>query len=432
MESRTDIHSAGTAGTADSDGDVRRPLLIPPPPPPPPVGGEDPPASGGAEPPLTGAEPGTSVVAGAETATPAVDGADPGRAPAAEPTVPLAGEPTAPIYVAPPGGYAEPPATATAAAAGPAGAAEAPAAGPPTGARRPPRDTAMSVLTAMRPRQWVKNVLVFAAPGAAGVLFHGRPLWHAVVAFVLFSAVASGVYLLNDALDVEADRRHPVKRRRPVAAGLVPVRLALGAGAGLMAVGIGLGLLLRPQLGLVLGIYVALQVAYSSYLKHQPIYDLTCVAGGFVLRAIAGAVAIPVAVSEWFLIVTTFGSLLMVTGKRLAEHAELGEDRGDHRATLDAYSISFLRVVVAMSATGAIVGYSLWAFGLEAAAVSVHHHDGIFFQLSIVPVMLALLHFTLLIERGAGARPDELVLGDRQLQLLGVIWVALFALGVYG
>lgn len=282
----------------------------------------------------------------------------------------------------------------------------------------------------MRPKQWTKNVLVFAAPGAAGVLFHPRPLWHALVAFALFCAVASGTYLLNDAMDAPADRQHPVKRYRPIAAGLIGVRTAYVLAGALLAGGTALGGLLRPQLALVLGIYAVLQVAYSSYLKHLPIYDLTCVAGGFLLRAIAGAVAIPVAVSEWFLIVTTFGSLLMVTGKRLAEHAELGEGRGGHRATLDAYTISFLRIVVAVSATGAVVGYALWAFGLEA--VAIHHHDGIFFQLSIVPVLLALLHFTLLIEQGHGARPEELVLGDRQLQLLGAIWLVLFAIGVYG
>ncbi len=282
----------------------------------------------------------------------------------------------------------------------------------------------------MRPKQWTKNVLVFAAPGAAGVLFHAGPFLRSIATFVLFCAVSSGTYMLNDALDAPADRQHPVKRHRPVAAGLIRVRTALVLAAVLMGGGIALGAVLRPQLGLVLGIYVVLQVAYSAYLKHLPIYDLTCVAGGFLLRAIAGAVSIPVAVSEWFLIVTTFGSLLRVTGKRLAEHAELGEGRGGHRATLDAYTISFLRIVVAISATGAVVGYSLWAFGLEA--VLIHHHDGIFFQLSIIPVLLALLHFTLLIEQGHGARPEELVLGDRQLQLLGVISIILFALGVYG
>ena len=304
----------------------------------------------------------------------------------------------------------------------------APSPGRAAGARPRP-GLAAGLLRTMRPKQWTKNVLVFAAPGAAGVLTHGHALVRTLAAFGLFCAVASGTYFLNDGLDAPADRRHPVKRNRPVAAGIVPVPLALALAAVLMAGGVALGTLLRPQLGLVLGIYVVLQVAYSSYLKHQAIYDLTCVAGGFLLRAIAGAVAVPVAVSEWFLIVTTFGSLLMVTGKRLAEHAELGEERGGHRATLDAYSTTFLRIVVALAATGAVVGYSLWAFSLQTAAL--HHRDGIYYQLSIIPVLLALLHFTFLIDNGHGARPEELVLGDRQLQILGVVWAVLFALGVY-
>ena len=289
---------------------------------------------------------------------------------------------------------------------------------------------AAGVVRTMRVKQWTKNVLVFAAPGAAGVLTEGSPLLHALAAFGLFCAVSAGTYFLNDGLDAPADRQHPLKRNRPVAAGVISVPVALAVAVVLMAGGVAAGTLLRPRLGLVLGIYVALQVAYSSYLKHMPIYDLTCVAGGFLLRAIAGAVAVPVAVSEWFLIVTTFGSLLMVTGKRLAEHAELGEGRGVHRATLDAYSTTYLRIVVALSATGAVVGYSLWAFGLRAAAI--HHQDGIFFQLSIIPVLLALLHYTFLIDSGKGARPEELVLHDRQLQLLGVVWAVLFAIGVYG
>jgi decaprenyl-phosphate phosphoribosyltransferase len=196
-----------------------------------------------------------------------------------------------------------------------------------------------------------------------------------------------------------------------------------------MAVGVALGGVLRPQLAIVLAVYVALQLSYSLYLKHEPVFDLAAVAAGFVLRAIAGAVAVPVRVSEWFLLVATFGSLLMVTGKRLAEHAELGEDRGSHRVTLDSYSTTFLWGVVAISATGAILGYCLWAFDLETAAL--HHHDPIWFQLSIVPVLLALLYFTYLIDRGHGARPEELAFRNRPLQILGLTWVVLFIAGVY-
>jgi decaprenyl-phosphate phosphoribosyltransferase len=280
-----------------------------------------------------------------------------------------------------------------------------------------------------RIRQWPKNVLVFAAPGAAGVLTHGTALLRTLVAFAAFCLVSSGTYFMNDAVDAEADRNHPTKRFRPVAAGIISRSQAVVVGSVLMAVGIGGGAALAWRLGLVLAIYVALQFSYSFYLKHQPIFDLVTVAAGFVLRAIAGAVAVPVPVSEWFLIVATFGSLLMVTGKRLAEHAELGHDGGAHRATLDTYSPGFLRTVLAISAGGAIVGYCLWAFSLQTALT--HHRDPIWYQLSIVPVLIALLRYTFLVEGGRGAKPEELVFADRPLQVLGVIWTVLFALGVY-
>ena len=294
-----------------------------------------------------------------------------------------------------------------------------------------PRQSALTgLIVTARPKQWAKNVLVFAAPGAAGVLNHGTSLLRALAAFAVFCLASSGVYFLNDALDARADREHPTKRFRPVAAGVIGRNTALGAAVVLMAVAIGGGAALRWRLGLVLGIYVLVQLAYSLYLKHQPIFDLVSVAAGFVLRAIAGAVAIPVPVSQWFLIVATFGSLLMVTGKRVAEHAELGDERGAHRATLDAYSPAFLRTVLAIAAGGAIIGYALWAFSLQTATVH-HHNDAIWYQLSTVPVFIALLRYTFLVEAGHGAKPEDLVLSDRALQLLGLIWAILFALAIY-
>jgi decaprenyl-phosphate phosphoribosyltransferase len=287
----------------------------------------------------------------------------------------------------------------------------------------------LDLLRTARVRQWPKNLLVFAAPGAAGVLTQGGPLLRTLASFALFCAVASGTYFVNDSVDARADREHPVKRRRPVAAGTLSRKTALMTGSLLMAVGIGLGAALEWRLGLVLAIYVAIQFSYSFSLKHQPILDLAAVAAGFVLRAIAGAVAVPVPVSEWFLIVATFGSLLMVTGKRLAEHAELGPNRGSHRPALDQYSATFLRTVLAITAGGAIIGYCLWAFSLQTALS--HHRDPIWYQLSIVPMMIALLRYTFLVESGKGGKPEELVFTDHTMQVLGAVWVVLFAMGVY-
>jgi decaprenyl-phosphate phosphoribosyltransferase len=280
-----------------------------------------------------------------------------------------------------------------------------------------------------RIKQWPKNVLVFAAPGAAGVLTHWVPLLHSLGAFAVFCAVSSGTYFINDAADADSDRLHPGKRYRPVAAGVVSKPLAVGVGAALMVLGVAAGAAIAWRLGVVLAIYIAVQLGYTFYLKHQPIFDLAAIAGGFVLRAIAGGVAVPVPVSEWFLIVATFGSLLMVTGKRVAEHAELGAERGAHRATLDVYSSSFLRTVLAISAGGAILGYCLWAFSLQTALA--HHRDPIWYQLSIVPMIIALLRYTFLVEAGRGAKPEELVFADHPLQVLGAVWAVLFALGVY-
>lgn len=299
----------------------------------------------------------------------------------------------------------------------------------PTAPAGRPTSLLVGVFRTARIPQWPKNVLVFAAPGAAGVLTHATPFLHSLAAFGAFCVVSSGTYFLNDSVDAEADRAHPVKQHRPVAAGIVPVPLALSIGLVLMAIGVAGGVVVAWRLGLVLAIYVAVQFGYSFYFKHLPIFDISLVASGFVLRAIAGAVAIPVPISEWFLIVATFGSLLMVTGKRLAEQAEFSEGGGAHRATLELYESSFLRTVLAISAGGAIIGYCLWAFSLQTALA--HHHDPIWYQLSIVPVIVALLRYTFLVEHGKGARPEELILSDRSLQALGLAWAILFALGVY-
>jgi len=284
-----------------------------------------------------------------------------------------------------------------------------------------------------RPRQWIKNLLVFVAPGAAGVLLHATVLWHAAAAFGIFCVAATGTYYLNDALDAAADRRHPTKRHRPVAAGVVPVPLALGIGAALMASSIGLAALVAGwHLSVVMGTYVAVQLAYSFGLKNEPILDLACVSAGFILRAVAGGVATSVQLSNWFLIVVSFGSLLVVTGKRSSEKELLATGDADDaaiRQTLGLYSPSFLRSVRTLSAAVTVSAYCTWAF--ERASQVHPGHDPIWFQLTIIPFVLALLHVLRLLDSGAGAAPEELALRDHRLQIYGVCWVALFAIGAY-
>ena len=270
-----------------------------------------------------------------------------------------------------------------------------------------------------RIRQWPKNLLVFAAPGAAGVLTHPGPLLRTLVAFAVFCAVASGTYFINDAVDAEADRAAP-DQAAPAGRGR-----GREQATGLASVG-GLWPLRhrrrhRPWTGgwvVVVVIYVAVQLAYSLYLKHQPIFDLAAVAAGFVLRAIAGAVAVPVPISR---VVPHRRHLRKpADGDRQAagRARRARPDRGTHRPTLDEYSPAFLRTVLAISAGGAIIGYCLWAFSLQTALT--HHRDPIWYQLSIVPMIIALLRYTFLVEGGKGAKPEELVFSDRPLQVLGV------------
>jgi decaprenyl-phosphate phosphoribosyltransferase len=297
------------------------------------------------------------------------------------------------------------------------------------------RSLGAGLVRVARPRQWTKNVLVFVAPGAAGVLLHRSVLLHSLGAFGIFCVAASGTYFLNDSFDAEADRAHPTKRNRPIAAGVVPVAIGLAIGFALLAASLGLALALAGwHLVVVMGVYGAINIVYSMGLKNEPILDLAAVSSGFVLRAIAGGVATGVALSNWFIIVASFGSLLIVTGKRSGEQRLLADHRttaqSEVRQTLGNYTPSFLQAVRTLSAAVTVAAYCLWAF--ERAAQIHPGHDPIWFQLTIVPFVVALLHMVRILDSGAGAAPEELAIHDHRLQLYGVAWVALFAIGIYG
>lgn len=293
-------------------------------------------------------------------------------------------------------------------------------------AATPRGSLAGGLLRLARPKQWVKNVLVFAAPGAAGVLQHADDLAATVLAFVAFCLAASGTYYLNDAADVEADRHHPTKRTRPVASGLVPVPLARVTGVGLVLAGILIGFATGSwHLPAVVAGYVALTTSYTIWLKHIAVVDLAAVAAGFVIRAVAGAAATDVEVSDWFLIVACFGSLFMVSGKRSAELAE-SVGSVSTRAVLGEYSASFLAQVRTLACGVTTVAYVLWAFERAEGGGGFP-----WYELSILPFVLALLRYALRLDRGAGGAPEDVVLGDRTLQVLGLIWAVTFGLGVY-
>lgn len=294
---------------------------------------------------------------------------------------------------------------------------------------RPLTAPVLGLVRAARPRQWLKNVLVLTAPLAAGVLGDPRSLRAALLVFAAFCLAASGAYLLNDAADVARDRLHPRKRHRPVASGVVPVPLARITGVTLMAFAPGVAALTgdwRPA-AVVAG-YLALTLAYTAWLKHVEVVDLIAVAGCHVIRAYAGAVAVDVPVTGWFLVVVSLAALLLVAGKREAElrgvepGAARGGEPGATRATLAAYTPAYLAQMRVMCSGAMIVTYCLWA---------LNAHSGVFYGLSIVPFVLLVLRYNLLVDRGEGEEPEELAVRDPQIRVFAVLLVACVALGIY-
>lgn len=286
------------------------------------------------------------------------------------------------------------------------------------------------IIRSLRPHQWTKNVLVFAAPLAAGVITERDIAVKAVLAFVVFCAASSGTYLLNDAQDVESDRAHPTKRNRPIAAGIVPVGLAYVLGGVLIVASVAAAFAITRNLGFTILAYLVLTTAYTYKLKRMPVYDIVAVAAGFVLRAVAGAAATNVSISEWFFIVTSFGALLMVVGKREGERALLADDAGSVRATLGAYTTNYLLYLRAVASGVVLVGYCLWAFE-SATKPGVAPDATIWFELSVVPFVIAILRYALLLDQGEGAEPERLVLKDRPLLVAGACWAMIYAYGIY-
>jgi decaprenyl-phosphate phosphoribosyltransferase len=287
------------------------------------------------------------------------------------------------------------------------------------------------LLRAARPKQWTKNLLVFAAPGAAGVIDQAEPLAETVVAFAAFCLAASGTYLLNDVADRESDAQHPTKHTRPIASGVVQPATATVVGITLVLSGIALGLLADWHLSVTVALYVALTSSYSTWLKHVVILDVVAVAGGFVLRAIGGATATGVPISDWFFIVTSFGSLFVVTGKRQGEVGDLAEEEGDAadvRKTLDEYPESYLAYLRTVATGVMFVAYCVWAF---QTALLADEGSIPWFELSILPFVVAVLRYALLLDRGQGGAPEELFFHDRPLQVAGLAWAAVYGTAVY-
>jgi decaprenyl-phosphate phosphoribosyltransferase len=275
----------------------------------------------------------------------------------------------------------------------------------------------------MRPEHWVKSLLVAAAPLTAGMLFTPSVAVHTTLAFVAFCLASSALYCVNDVCDADADRGHPRKQYRPVATGEVSPGVAIAAAVVLG--GAALAIATPNPLRLVIGCYLAINLLYSAGLKQLPVIELTIVASGFLLRTLAGGPANGIPLSQWFVIVASFGSLFIVTGKRLSERLQLGTATARTRPILAAYPITYLQTVVGVSVAVTIAAYGLWAF-----EVGGQRPGPPWAAISIAPFVVAVLRYLLDVDAGVAQEPERILLHDRVLQCLALLWLITFSLSV--
>ena len=285
-----------------------------------------------------------------------------------------------------------------------------------------------AIVISMRPRQWVKNVFVFAGLIFAQRLFTSSA-WIALAAFAIFCGLSGAIYLINDVADRERDRLDPRKRTRPVAAGRLSVGAALAAAIVLVVGGLICAAILSRAFLVVALTYVVLLVAYSAWLKHIVIVDVIVVAGGFVLRAVAGAVVIDVAMSGWLLICTILVALFLALGKRRFEYLTLDRDAARHRPILAEYSPELLDQMIAVVTASTVTAYALYTMSPETVA-KFHTH--------LLPATLPFVlygifrYLYLLYRRQLGGNPSELLLSDRALAINAIGWICAVLLIIYG
>jgi 4-hydroxybenzoate polyprenyltransferase len=279
----------------------------------------------------------------------------------------------------------------------------------------------------MRPKQWTKNVLVFAALVFDRQLFQVTPVLNTIAGFGLLCLASSTIYLINDIADIEQDRLHPTKKNRPLASGTLSVRVAATSALIFSVISILVSFCLDTDFGMILFLYLILNLFYSFWLKHIPIIDVLLVASGFVLRVAAGVSLIEVErFSPWLYVCTTLLALFVSFGKRRAEITLLADKANSHRKVLDGYSIALLdQLIVIVSAT-TIMAYSLYTFSAEN--LPANH----VMMLTIPFVLYGIFRYLYLIQvEDAGGAPDELILSDLPLLLTLVLWGLLSILFMY-
>jgi 4-hydroxybenzoate polyprenyltransferase len=285
-----------------------------------------------------------------------------------------------------------------------------------------------ALLKTMRPRQWTKNGFVFFALVFDKQLFHLPALLRTLAGFALFCLISSAVYIFNDLADIEADRQHPEKKKRPLPSGHLSQGAAWTAGILLVMLASGLGWLLSPAFAEVVALYFLINLAYSRWLKHVPILDVMIVAAGFVLRVHAGTTLIVVErFSPWLYVVTTLGALYLGFGKRRAELALLAQGAGSHRKVLEGYTLPLLDQYITIVSAATILAYSLYTF--SAPNLPANHT-----MMLTIPFMVYIIFrylYIINVTYDAGA-PEEVLLSDRPMQvailLFGLAVIAIFYL----
>lgn len=289
------------------------------------------------------------------------------------------------------------------------------------------KPTLASYIELLRVRQWTKNVLIFAAIVFTGGFNETQAVIATVLAFFMMCLVSSSIYVFNDVLDVERDRHHPTKRKRPIASGIIKPNAAIAVGLVFLALGLGLSWYLGIGcFGFIL-FYLGLQIAYNLYLKHKPIADAFAVSLGFVIRAAIGAVAINVKISSWLLLCTLALALLLSWGKRRHEFILMGEGRGSSRASLTAYSQTALDALVIFAACCAGFCYGVYAID----SVTAYRHPGLI--VTTIPVFYGITRYLFIIfAKGQGGEPDKVMVSDRQIICSVVIFIVLAVMAMKG
>ncbi|MBN1923090.1 MAG: decaprenyl-phosphate phosphoribosyltransferase [Anaerolineae bacterium] len=270
----------------------------------------------------------------------------------------------------------------------------------------------------MRPKQWTKNGIIFAALVFDKKIFQWDYLWRTVLGFLLFSLISGVVYIINDIVDIEKDRQHPRKRQRPLASGALSPRLALGFAIVVGLASLATAFWLSPGFGFILAGYLVLQIAYSLYLKNIVLLDIIAIAAGFVLRVAAGTPLVDAEnFSPWLYICTTLLALFLALGKRRGELILLGEEAGNHRESLQFYTCGLLDQLISLVTSSTLLAYALYTF--SAPNLPQNHA----MMLTVPFVIYGLFRYLYLVHaEGVTLAPDEVLLTDRPLQVDLLLW----------